>query len=219
MVGYFYHLDYLRDNNAAAASALIEVKDNPVPPKKKGKKSTPVKKARASMSAPTEAALPPSLEVHLIEHAKVFAMAVKYHIAALQNLAAQKFQAEVIEHWNHEDLGHAIHVIYTSTAEDVTQLREVAVKVLNAHRDQLLLKPDITTLLRSITGLACDLLLRDSSSITGRHLAEDRPLLCCNFNPQHSNMACRSCGCDLHPCESCTRFQLQLNCPACGEEL
>jgi hypothetical protein len=217
MVGYFYHLDYLRDDNAAAASALIEVEDSPAPPKNKGKKSTPAKKARASTSAPTEAALPPSLNVHLIEHAKVFAMAVKYRIAALQNLAAQKFQAEVIEHWNHEDVAHAIHVIYTSTAEDVTQLRKVAVEVLNAHRDELLLKPEITTLLRSITGLACDLLLRDFSSITGRHLAEDWPLLCCMYPSGHSDMRCPSCGCDLHFCAGCTGFQL--SCPACGEEL
>lgn len=65
-------------------------------------------------------------------------MAVKYHVDALRNLAAQKFQTEVEQHWDHEDLAHAIHVIYTSTADEVTQLREVAVEALNAHRDQLL---------------------------------------------------------------------------------
>ena len=221
MVGYFYHLDYLRDDNAAAASALIEVEDSPAPPKKKGRKYAPAKKARASMSAPTQAALPPSLNVHLIEHAKVFAMAVKYRIAALQNLAAQKFQAEVIEHWDHEDLAHAIHVIYTSTAEDVTQLREVVVEVLNAHRDQLLLKPEITTLLRSITGLACDLLLLDSSSATGRRLpttTSNQSITCCNFPFGRSyTLQCASCGYNLQCCTGC--YETYQDCPACCAEL
>lgn len=210
MVGYFYHLDYLHEDTVAAApDTFVE------PPKKRGR---PAKITEASISAP-----PPSPKVHLIEHAKLFSMAVKYHIPALQDLAAQKFKVEVAEHWDHEDLAHAIHVIYTSTAEDVTQLREVAVEVLNAHRDQLLLQPEITTLLRSITGLACDLLLRDTSSITGRHLTEGRLVLCCKnskFLSKHNatyELPCPSCGCDMQICEGCNRFQF--NCPACGEEL
>lgn len=167
MVGYFYHLDYLYENNAATTPAVIEVPDSPAPPpKKKARKTAPAKRTRASTSAPIEAMPPAGPKVHFIGHAKVFAMAVKYHIAALQNLATQKFKAEVAEHWDHEDLAHAIHVIYTSTAEDVTQLREVAVEALNAHRDQLLEKPGIATLLRSITGLACDLLMRGRGSST-----------------------------------------------------
>ena len=213
MVGYFYHLDYLRDDNAAAASAVIEMPE-----------SAPAKKTRASMSAPTQAAPPPSPKVHLVEHAKLFAMAVKYQIAALQNLAAQKFKIDVAEHWDHEDLAHAIHVIYTSTAEDVTQLREVVVEVLNAHRDQLLLKPEITTLLRSITGLACDLLLLDSSSATGRRLpttTSNQPIVCCNFsleNERPYTLQCPSCERDVQCCEGCYETDLE-NCSACGAEL
>jgi hypothetical protein len=168
MVGYFYHMEYLQNDDAVAAPAVIEVPDSPSP-KKKAKRSAPAKRGRASTSAPAQAALPPSPKVHLIEHAKVFAIAVKYHVGALQNLAVQKFKVEVAEHWNHEDLAHAIHVIYTSTADEVTQLREVAVEALDAHRGELLEKPEIATLLRSITGLACDLLMRDRVSSTGQH--------------------------------------------------
>jgi hypothetical protein len=134
MVGYFYHLDYLHEDNATVAPAVIEAPDSPAPPpKKKARKAAPAKKTRTSTSAPTETAPPSGPKVHLIEHAKIFAMAVEYHIAALQNLAAQKFKTEFMEHWDHEDLAHAIHVIYTSTPEDITQLREVAVEALDAH--------------------------------------------------------------------------------------
>jgi hypothetical protein len=162
MVGYFYQMDYLHNDDAVAAPAVIQVPDSPPPPPKKA--TAPAKRGRASTSAPTQPVLPPSPKVHLIEHAKVFAMAVKYHVGALQNLAIQKFKVEVAEHWDHEDLAHAIHVIFTSTADEVTQLREVAVEALDAHRGDLLEKPEIATLLRSITGLACDLLMRDRGS-------------------------------------------------------
>lgn len=169
MVRYFYHLDYLHDDNEneAAEEAVIEISDSPAPPKKKAKKSAPAKKTQASKPAPTQAAPPSAPKVHLLEHAKVFAMAVKYHVDALRDLAAQKFKAEVEEHWDHEHLANAIYVIYTSTAEEVTQIREVAVEALNQHRLKLLAKPEIATLLRSMTGLACDLLMRDHSSATG----------------------------------------------------
>jgi hypothetical protein len=166
MVGYFYHMNYLHNNDAVVAPAVIEVPDSPPRPKKKAKRSAPAKRGRASTSAPAQAALPPSPKVHLIEHAKVFAMAVKYHVGALQILAVQKFKFEVEQHWDHEDLAHAIHVIYTSTADEVTQLREVAVEALDAHRGELLEKPEIAALLRSITGLACDLLMRGRASST-----------------------------------------------------
>jgi hypothetical protein len=98
MVGYFYHIKYLNNDDAVAAPAMIEVPDSPPPPKKKAKRSALAKRARASMSAPAQTALPPSPKVHLIEHPKVFAMAVKYHVGALQNLAVQKFKVEVEQH-------------------------------------------------------------------------------------------------------------------------
>lgn len=99
MIGYFYHLKYLHEDKVAAAPAVIEVTDSPAPPpKKKAKKTATAKKTRASTPVLTDTAPPSGPKVHLIEHAKVFGMAVKYHIAALQNLAAQKFKSEVAEH-------------------------------------------------------------------------------------------------------------------------
>ncbi|GAB7331570.1 hypothetical protein MBLNU13_g02952t3 [Cladosporium sp. NU13] len=195
MVSYFHYLDYLHEENAAVAPAVIEVPDSPAPPKKRARKSAPAKKTRASTSAPTQNPLPSSPEIHLIEHAKVFAMAVKYHIAALQNLATHKFQAEVAEHCVHEDLAHAIHVIYTSTADEISQLREVVVEALDAHRDQLLEKPEIATLLRSVTGLACDLLMRSSGKVKPGDSGE---VVCyCKNKPRDSYPEQIRCGqCD-----------------------
>ena len=221
MVGYFYHMDYLHDDNTTTAPAVIEVPDSP-PPKKKAKRSAPAKKTRASTSARTQAALPSGPKVHLIEHAKVFAMAVKYHVEALRNLAAQKFKAEVEQHWDYEDLAHTFHVIYTSTADEVTQLREVAVEALNAHRSQLLEKPKIANLLRSITGLACDLLMRDRDNVTVRHSTFKMigsAVVCCKFPWKHSSRSttrhdCEGCGNEMMCCDGCG--DVKLACLDCG---
>ena len=161
MVGYFYHLDYLHDNKA-----VIEVHDSP-PPKKKARVSAPVKRTRATnpLPSPEQVAAPTGPKVYLIEHAKVFAMAVKYYVNPLRDLATEKFRVEAEQHWDHEDLAQAIQLIYTSTADDITQLRSMAVEVLAHHRSDLLKKPEIATLLHSINGLAYELLVRNPDKI------------------------------------------------------
>lgn len=161
MIAYFYHLDYLHDKKA-----VIEVHDSP-PPKKKVRLSVLAKSTRATnpLPSPEPVAAPAGPKVYLIEHAKVFAMAVKYHVDPLRDLATHKFRAEAEQHWDHEDLAQAIQLIYTSTADEITQLRSIAVEVLVHHRSDLLKKPEIATLLQSITGLAYDLLMRNPDNI------------------------------------------------------
>jgi hypothetical protein len=66
----------------------------------------------------------------------------------------------------------------------------LAVEALDAHRDQLLTKPEIAVLLRSITGLAYDLLMQDSRTNTGsRYMAKSNGsgvLVHCFNIPAHS---------------------------------
>ena len=96
MVEYFYHFDYLRDTESL-----------PEP---------------SQSSAPT--ARPPS-HGYIIEHAKAFAIAVKYQIDGLRDLAASKYKEAVTTCWNHEDFAHSVFVAFNSTVEEVTQLREI----------------------------------------------------------------------------------------------
>ena len=234
MVGYFYHLDYLHDDKADADQVVVQDRvvvqygDGP-PPQKRARTSAPPRNTRASISSPSHAALPFVPKVHLIEHAKVFAMAVKYHVGALQNLAAQKFDAEVDEHWDHEDLARAIHIIYTSTANEVTQLRKIAVDVLDAYRDQLLGKPEIVALLRKNTGLACDLLMYDPPSSTRDHSPNNTPVqidpFCYNEDLHSTNNevweeTCNYCDESFQLCSWCngdpTYTRVVWGCPYCG---
>jgi hypothetical protein len=210
MVEYFYHLDYFQDVDEVPDVATPE---EPAAAPTRKKTRTSAASSRAKKVAPPQSSSPPTPKVHLIEHAKLFAMAVKYHVDALRDLAAQKFRDEVAQHWNHEDLAHAVHLIYTTTADEVTQLREDAAEALYNHSDELLGKAEITTLLRSINGLACDLYMRDRG----------RERVFCNNVDAHCGkyweLTCEKCGFSAKYCGICTGRGVCFNCKSCGAEL
>lgn len=95
-----------------------------------------------------------------MEHAKVFAMAVKYRVDRLRHLATLKFKEAVTTDWSHEDFAHTIHVVYNSTAEDVTELRETVADTVHSHFEELQKKPGVEVSIRSITALTYGLLTR-----------------------------------------------------------
>jgi hypothetical protein len=76
-------------------------------------------------------------KVHLIEHAKVFAIAIKYQADGLLELAVTRFKESMAIHWDHEDFAHAVHIVYHSTADDVMDLRTIVADTIHAHFDQL----------------------------------------------------------------------------------
>lgn len=131
MVEYFYHFDYLRDTES-----LTEPSQS---------------------SAPT--AKPPS-HGYIIEHAKVFAIAVKYQIDGLGDLAASKYKEAVTTCWNKEEFAHSVFVAFNSTAEEVTQLRDIVSDTLHQHFDDLKNKAEVETVICNIPRLAYALLKR-----------------------------------------------------------
>ena len=139
------------------------------------------------------------MEVHLIEHVKLFAMAVKYHIEPLQKLAVEKFEKEANNHWNHQDFVEAIFLAYTTTSDEVTQLREVALRVLSAHCKKIIPRADVRSLLSNVTSLAYDLLMRE-------YAEEYVP---CRFPSTHGKNSifteenCDSCIQEIMVCETC----------------
>jgi hypothetical protein len=219
MVHYFYHLDYFQDGVEVPDVTTPEEPAAP-PPRKKTRTSAASSRAKKvapgppqPSSSPPQPSLPPTPKVHLIEHAKLFAMAVKYHVDALRDLAAQKFKDEVAQHWNHEDFAHAIHLIYTTTVDDVTQLREVAAEALYNHSNELLEKAEITALLRSINGLACDLYMRDRGK--GRVNCNNVEM----HGSRHWDYTCEECGCTGKFCGICSVRSVDFKCRSCGAEI
>ncbi|KAK3658020.1 hypothetical protein LTR56_000772 [Elasticomyces elasticus] len=94
---------------------------------------------------------------NMIMHAKVYAVAVKYQVPALQDLATRKFVAAVAANWNHDSFAEAAHIVYTTTPDESRALRSVVVKTLLQY-GSLLDKPAVEGLVCGISGLAFELL-------------------------------------------------------------
>ncbi|GAB7362803.1 hypothetical protein MBLNU230_g3106t1 [Neophaeotheca triangularis] len=72
-----------------------------------------------------------------ILHAKAFAIATKYQVPGMAELAASRFKAAMASGWNKEGVARAIHIVFTSTAEEVGELRDMVVQTLLEHRSML----------------------------------------------------------------------------------
>jgi hypothetical protein len=140
MVDYFYHLDYLPndggDDEAVKHSAITReqyLEKLSDARKKQEDWEDALSHVDATDSPP---ARPKSF---LVEHAKVFATAVKYQVDGLRQLAVLKFKHLTTEReaWKEDDFAQAVSIICTSTPEDVTELRDVAVDLLYTHFGEL----------------------------------------------------------------------------------
>ena len=96
---------------------------------------------------------------NLPTHAKIFAIAVKYQVPALQALAASRFQKAVDCGWDHSSFAETITLVYTSTPEETKELRKIVMESLDQH-DSLLDKPEIEAAVCEINTLAFQLLKR-----------------------------------------------------------
>jgi hypothetical protein len=137
------------------------------PPRKKK-----YKKKRESASSWTSAYLSPAIsepmqangiashesnESELSIHAQMYALAEKYGIHDLKDLARDKFEEAASKQWNGSGFPLAVQIVYTSTPESDHGLRDVVVDTLGRHR-QLLEKAEVEALVMEINGLAFGLL-------------------------------------------------------------
>lgn len=99
-------------------------------------------------------------DAFFVEHARVFAMAIKYQADGLRQLAAKNFKQAVAKYWKREDFAQAIHVVYTSTPDDVQELRNIVADTIHDHFTVLRMIPEIDVAVRSLGGLAYSILER-----------------------------------------------------------
>ena len=96
----------------------------------------------------------------LVLHAKVFAAAVKYQVPGLETVATRKFASAIAEEWDSPSLAVAIGIVYKSTPEETTTLREMITDILLEH-DTLSDKPEIEAAIYSINSLMFQLYKRE----------------------------------------------------------
>ena len=162
MVEYFYHFDYLRGTD----SELVQV-------------------SASDLQSPPQL---PS-QVYLIEHAKVFAIAVKYQIEGLRELAVSKFHTAATGLWKHDDFAHSVHIVFNSTAEEVTQLLVIASDILHQHFDVLKEKAEIEAVVCNIPRLAYALLKRSRAGGKTENVKTGK-------QSQYTEGTCSDCGLD-----------------------
>lgn len=153
MVEYFYHLDYPRPKDSTTSTKSTRQST------KKLRYSHPTWDS-SGQEIPPQAFDAEQPNVSLMQHAKLFTMAVKYQIDGLRHLITQKFKEAVATQWSHEDFAHTIHIVYNSTAEDVTELREIVADAVHAHFEELQERPGVEVSMRSIAALTYGLLTR-----------------------------------------------------------
>lgn len=176
MVQYFYHLDYTPNAGMAAQSVT---------------------------SATVSTFLPAGRPTHIIEHARVFAMAVKHQVDGLRALAAANFQKSAQANWNHDDFTQAISIVHKTTPDEVHELRDIVTDIIHEHFDALKLDDEIETVVTSFPPLAYGLLTRVGALSA-----------CANGHTGvMDSEACQHCRSRFDFCEACKSW---IWCPYCG---
>ncbi|KAK5682242.1 hypothetical protein LTS10_005368 [Elasticomyces elasticus] len=86
---------------------------------------------------PTAFGPPRPSDGNMVVHARVFAVATKYSIPALQTLACSKFAAAVAVNWDHPLFAEAAHIVYNTTVGSVRQLRDIVCDTIRDHKGLL----------------------------------------------------------------------------------
>ncbi|WPH05107.1 Hypothetical protein R9X50_00800800 [Acrodontium crateriforme] len=200
MVYYFYHTDYQIDKPNITQMS-------PSPRKSKRVKTSHARPTRRRIlfeeeddddddddDEPEQSPLPSH---DAVIHAKVFAAAVKYGVPGLKTLAALKFAKVVFEQWNDDNFAQIVQFVFSTTAADVKDLREIVIKALLDHT-AILSQPDIKAVLAAHADLMYSLILATTSSpkpSSPKSWFQDSP-----FDDRSS-----TCSCRYPECMTCLR--------------
>ena len=92
----------------------------------------------------------------LVTHARVYALAEKFGITGLKELAKEKFEVMANESWDDSGYLEAMHEVYTSTVESDRGLRNVIVQAFRRNPD-MALRDEVQRVVQHTAPLAWDL--------------------------------------------------------------
>lgn len=98
----------------------------------------------------------PEDESHLLTHTRVYALAEKYDIPSLKQLARQKFEMAMACNYDSPELPLAIEEVYCSTIDNDRGLRDVVCEGFRSH-PQLASTSDVRQTIHELPSLALDL--------------------------------------------------------------
>ena len=95
-------------------------------------------------------------ESHLVLHTKVYALAEKYDIPSLKQLAKSKFEMAMACFYDSSDFAEAIEEVYCSTVDSDRGLRDVVLEAFKSH-PQLANTQDVYHVITETPSLAFEL--------------------------------------------------------------
>lgn len=95
-------------------------------------------------------------ESNLLVHTKVYALAEKYDIPSLKQLAKSKFEMAMACFYDSPDFAEAIEEVYCSTIDSDRGLRDVVLEAFKSH-PQLASTQDVYNVIKETPSLALEL--------------------------------------------------------------
>jgi len=95
-------------------------------------------------------------ESHLLLHTKVYALAEKYDIPSLKQVARSKFERAMACHYDSPDFADAIEEVYCSTLDSDRGLRDIVLEAFKSH-PQLANTGDVYRIIEGTPSLAREL--------------------------------------------------------------
>lgn len=137
MLLYLYTLDY-PDADVQDIPAKDVAMDNSLPPDPQNKTSTATGE---EMDSGTVSELGESATLddpRMMNNVLVYAIAEKYDIPELKDLAKRKFETLVNSKWPHEDLDTVTEAIFSTTPDGDMGLRQVVIDICAQHFQEIL---------------------------------------------------------------------------------
>lgn len=95
-------------------------------------------------------------ESHLVQHTRVYALAEKYDIPSLKQLAKSKFEMAMACNYDSPEFADAIEEVYCSTIDSDRGLRDVVLETFKCH-PQLASTQDVYEVIKDTPTLAMEL--------------------------------------------------------------
>ena len=95
-------------------------------------------------------------ESHLLLHGRIYALAEKYDIPSLKQLAKNKFEIEMACYFDSPEFAEAVEEVYCTTIDSDRGLRDIVMQAFKNH-PQLANAQDVYTVIQDTPSLAVDL--------------------------------------------------------------
>lgn len=140
-----------------------------------------------------------SSDGRLVINSLVYALADKYEIWSLKEIAKQKIAKLIDKEWNDDSFLAALEIVWTTTPQSDRGLRALFIPVLADHKKELITKEMYVEAVRSVGDLAVDIMQELSSLTEGYQVKNGNQVeFWCNYSGCRKNkvalVKCPTCG-------------------------